>query len=111
MGNKAKPSADDVRAQTLQAMDVVIQGLQTGIWGIVSGYVEHPLVAASIMEGAVRLYLHALAIYHDKETAATYADRLITMLKPFASGHAEVSEETWFDSMTPPLLEQLSRIE
>lgn len=102
MGNE-----DAAREQALQAMDFVIQGLQTGMWGIVSGYIEHAPVAANVMEGSVRLYLHALCVYHGHEVGAQYAKRMIEMLEPFAAQQVEVTEENWFQSMTPPLLEQL----
>lgn len=98
---------DDQRTQALQAMDYVVQGLQTGVWGIISGYIEHPVVASSIIEGSVRLYLHSLHIYHDQDTAAEYAQRLIKILEPFAAGQVEVDEDNWYESLTPPLLEQL----
>ncbi len=99
--------AVEKKKQALQAMDFVIQGLQTGQWGVVAGYIEHPPIAASIMEGTVRLYIHALSIYHSKEIAADYASRMIEMLEPFADGKVDVTEDDWFDSLTPPLLEQL----
>ena len=98
---------EDARRSALQAMDYVVQGLQTGMYGIVSGYIEHPLVAASIMEGAIRLYLNSLHIYHDPATCAQYATRLIELAEPFATGAVNVSEDDWFESLTPPLLEQL----
>src|SRR5262249_28368028 len=99
------------RAQALKAMDIVIQGMQAGVWGIVSGYVEQPLVAANIMEGSVRLYLNALSVYHDQKIASQYARRMIEILQPFAYCDVEVTDDNWFDSLTPPLLEQLGKIE
>lgn len=98
---------EEARRKALQAMDYVVQGLQTGVYGIVSGYIDHPVVASSIMEGAIRLYLNSLAIYHDPETSAQYARRLIALAEPFAAGAVTVTEDDWFDSLTPPLLEQL----
>jgi hypothetical protein len=97
--------------EVLQAMDYVIQGLQRGIWGIAAGYVEHPLVLNNVMEGAVQLYLNALTVYHNPGEATIAARRLMEQLEPFARGTAEVDEEEWFNSLTPPLLEQLSKID
>ena len=97
----------DERKKVLQAMDFVVQGLQTGQWGVISGYIEHPAVVSSIMEGTVRLYLNALSIYHDQRVSAEYAQRLIDMLQPFANGDVYVDEDNWADSLTPPLLERL----
>ena len=88
-------------------MDWVVQGLQTGVWGIVSGYVEHPVVASSIMEGAVRLYLHSLLIYHDKETAAKFARNMLDQVAPFADCEVEADEDNWFNDLQPRLLEKL----
>ncbi len=98
---------NEQRKQALQAMDWVIQGLQTAQWSLVSGYIEHAPVAASIMEGSTRLYLNALHIYHGGELTAQYAKRMIEILQPFADDVADVDEDTWFESLTPPLLEQL----
>jgi hypothetical protein len=95
------------RAQALQAMDFVIQGLTTGMWGIVSGYIENPRIAAEIMEGAVRLYLNSLHIYHDQALCSQQAQRMIEMLEPFAAGEVKIDEDNWFDSLQPALLEQL----
>lgn len=98
---------DAQRKQALVAMDWVVQGLQTGIWGICSGYIEHPAIAGSVMEGSVRLYLNALHIYHDGDVAAQYAERMIEILRPFADGRVSVDEDNWAESLTPPLLERL----
>lgn len=95
------------RAQALQAMDFVIQGLSTGMWGIVSGYIENPRIAHEIMEGSLRLYLNSLHIYHDQKTCSQMAQRLIDMLEPFAAGKVDVDEDNWFDLLQPALLEQL----
>src|SRR5436190_1733427 len=46
-----KPEIEERKKQALQAMDYVVQGLQSGMWGIVSGYIDHPVVAAKIMAG------------------------------------------------------------
>ena len=103
----AKAKAAEQRKQALQAMDWVIQGLQTGQWALISGYAEHPPVAAAIMEGTVRLYLNALCIYNDEDAGSQYAQRMIDLCQPFADRKVRVDEDTWFDSLTPPLLEQL----
>lgn len=100
-------SGEDRKKQALVAMDMVIQGLQTGMWGITSGYLDHPPVAASIVEGFVRLYLNSLHIYHDADTCAKYAASLMEVVDPFTSGDVQVSEDDWMDSLSPPLLEQL----
>lgn len=99
--------ADAIKTQALRSMDMVIQGLQTGMWGITSNYIEHPVVAASIVEGHLRLFLNALHIYHNDEVCAEYAQRIIELAAPFAAGAVEVDEETMYESLTPPLLEQL----
>ena len=105
MSNK---EVEERKKQILQAADYMVQGLQSGIWGIVGGHIEHPVVASAIMEGAVRLYLNALLIYHDKETAAKYADKMIKELEPFVDCQVDVDEDDWFESQTPQLIELLT---
>lgn len=95
------------RRQALQAMDWIVQALQTGQWSLLSGYIEHPPVAGAVMEGTVRLFLNALCIYHDQEVAAEYAQRMIDILEPFVDKKVNVDEDSWYESLTPPLLEQL----
>lgn len=95
------------RKQALQAMDFVVQSLQTAQWSLVSGYLEHPEIAGSIIAGSNRLFLNALHIYHGEDVAAEYARRMIEDMEPFAAKEADVDEENWFDSLTPPLLEKL----
>lgn len=105
--SEAPKQMDEQKLQAVQAMDYVCDGLSTGIWGIVSGYVEHPVVCATIMERALTLYLNSLMIYHDKETAAKYARNLMDQVAPYADCEVHVTEDDWFDQMSPRLLEKL----
>lgn len=98
---------DERRANALQAMDIVVQGLITGQWGITSGYIEQPIVAANVVEGHLRLFLNALHIYHDQATCAEYARRILELVRPFAEGAVDVSEDEMWETLTVPLLEQL----
>lgn len=96
---------DDKRQQALAAMDIVVQGLQTGMWGITAGYINHPQIAAAIVEGFVRLYLNSLHVYHDADTCAMYAVRLAEVVDPFTTSVHEVDEDDWADALTTPLLD------
>jgi hypothetical protein len=100
-------SEEAERNRIIQSMTYVIEGLRTGVWGVVSGYIEHPVIASEIMQGAVSLYLHSLLVYHDKETGAKYAQKMMDLVAPFAEQQVEADEDDWFDMIAPPLLEKL----